>query len=286
MDKDTEDEYTENSDTITIEKEITDRLTTYKITVVAENGETSEYTLNVTLLATNLELKQITGTIENTSGDPEAEDIVIDAVLKDDGTYFLKVGDVTKVDLKAITDDENAYVRIDSNDYTLNEATSRVYTPNSTQIAEIYVKAEDGTEVETPYILVIETISEDTSLKTINSDDILELYMNNDSREHSINVDNELTSITLDILTNSDYAKLKLSDEDEFIDRTITRTFSLTEDETTFKVDVKAENGETAQHTITIVKSGNVKLESVVVGDETIESEDGYGLFLILLQLL
>ena len=103
------------------------------------------------------------------------------------------------------------------------------------------------------------TISEDTGLKAINSDDILDLYMNNETKEHSINVDNNLTSVTLDIVTNSDYADLKLSDEEEYANKTITRTFDLTEDETTFTVDVKAENGNVAQHTVRIVKSGKQK---------------------------
>ncbi len=291
------DEDTQNESNLTITKTITQKETKYTIKVEAEDGTEQTYKLIITKLSSNIEIKKLSVTmkIEKVS-EGESEDVTEESTQEgskelqteektvvleplEDGNYYLKIERVDNVDVKAILEDNAASVKIRNSNFVLAENSQTINTVSEITNVIITVKAEDGT-IKT-YTLILEKKSNDTSIKSIESEDLVNI------EEQKVYVDEELESIDLKIVTNSELAYIKeQKDEDNnYKLHEITVHVDLTEelipDEENqldegipVKVVVKAEDGTIEEHTIKIIKFGNTNLVKVKVQDEEVQNKN------------
>ena len=267
---------TQNKNNITLTKELTERETIYKIKVISENGEEAEYTLVIKKLAGNTNIEKVEvitrKEIENEeTGDISTSETTEEAVLREDGNYYLKIGRLNKADVKVTLEDINASVKIKDSKFIKAENTKEVELLAEITEIPLEVKAEDGSIKKSK--LILEKKSNDTALKEINSSDIQK------KDGTTIYVDESLNTIDITFVTNSEFASIKMQGEGAFEPKTITRTINLNtvleeNEERTITVVIRAEDGTEEEHIITIIKTAEIGLQSVKANTEEIVPKD------------
>ncbi len=274
---------TENANNITVEKQITQRTTTYKIKVIAEDGVTfEEHDLIITKVSDNTTLDEVkvTTTVQvqnEETGEVISNEVSNVATLKEDGSYYLKIPREDNSKVKITAQNDNANVSINNSDYVQKTNEAQVDTILEKTTVTLSVRAEDGTIKNYP--LILEKMSNDTQIK-IESEEMLKLD------GYTVYVDETLNDVDLKITTNNEFGKIRLKGETNYTEHQIIRTVDLSTakqvvlDENSgqkgwlVNVEVQAEDGTLEEHTITIVKTGNVNITNVQVKDETIQNNN------------
>ncbi len=257
--------------------------TTFTVYVKAEDGKLAQYTLKILKVSDNTAIEELSVkmTIEKQAEGEEVQTEEITQVIQpqEDGNYYLKLGRVEEVDVKAILEDPNASVKIKNSRYKLAENEVRVETVAERTEIIITVQAEDGTIKD--YTLVLEKKSNDTTISITKTDEIQRI------EEYNVYVSEDVESLELTIVANNDYATLKFAEDEGYTQKQITKTIDLTQEVVPEEgetepgipvyVQVQAEDGTIAEYTIRIIKEGNVNLTSVKVeGKEISNRNDVY----------
>lgn len=268
---------TQNKNNIIVTKELTEVENTYKIKVIAENGEEAEYTLVIKKLSENTNIEKVEVITRKEVEDEETSEISVietieQAEEREDGNYYLKINRENKADVKVTLEDINASVKIKDSAFIKAVNTKEVELLTEITEVEIEVKAEDGTTRKCK--LILEKKSNDTALKEINSSDIQKI------NGMTIYVDESFNEIDITLVTNHDLASIKMQGEDTFEPKTITRKIDLTKEvpedqEREIIVVIQAEDGTEEEHVIKIVKTAEIGLQSVKANTEEIVPKDG-----------
>lgn len=231
----------------------------YKITVIAEDKTTADYTLTVEIGEANYNITNVfVG---------ETQELLEEARLREDGKYYYKIGNVNEAYVKVKLESEKSKSKINGE---IGDVV-KVRLPNLITEIQITILGEDETVKE--YTLIIEKKSSDVSIKSVTGDDVLKVE-NQNADIISVYVDEDVVTTNLDIVLNNKFASLKLSNEEEYSLNNIIREVDLSEYVTSgviiLGVDVKAEDGSTKQYQIQIYKQSNLDLDKVIINDENI----------------
>lgn len=243
---------------------VTGNPTIVKIKVESEDGtRQEEYTLTIEPMSSNANLEQVT--VDGT-----------DAILKDDGKYHYTLLDSKeKVTVYAKTDakaPEKAWVNISGGDYALYQTTKLVDITAREMEVPIKVRAEDGSLKE--YILVIEGLPDDTTIRNVTVNGKTAKYIEGQNR-YEVRCDD--ASLNVEVVLNDLLASMELGTNSKAIG-TDTITVAKTGEETLVTVKVTSQSGlEHETYTIAILDaSKNANLDIVKVNGETVAvSEDG-----------
>jgi len=251
---------TNNSNYLIVTREISETITIYEIEVIAEDGTTQIVTLEVKKLDGNTNISQINvGTTQEN---------MMPAVLKPDGSYYIKSIRSDSIYIQAISESINGKVKIHENEEFIQNAISMVNLENEVNNFSILVTAEDGT-IEN-HNLVIEKVSNDSTIKSVEGLNIIKTEI----EEYQINVfvPEELTQIDLRTVTNNSFAIQKLDSDLVYSLNTMDKTISLsgyTEDGISINLEVLAEDGITQSlYTISIYKEANLNISEILVNTE------------------
>lgn len=228
----------------------------YTIEVIAENGEKAEYLLRIKILEASFDILSVSC--------GENADNLEEATLKDDGTYYYKIGNVEKGTVKVVLQSEKSTLKINGIEGDILEVTLE---DNITKVT-ITVIAEDKTEKET--YLIIEKKSSDANIKEVSGEGVIEAEI--EENAIYVHIEEDKTSIELNIKTKSEFAFLKLAGEDVYELASIVRTIDLSsytaDDNLSFDVNVKAEDGTEKTYTVYMLKESNLNLLKVQVNDD------------------
>lgn len=251
-------------------KDTPNRENTFNIKVTAEDGRVRDCTLKIIKQSANVEIEKIVVAMEEVVTSDSTDAVVTNrveenAVLKEDGKYYVKMPRENTASVKVTLSDKNASVKIKNNAFEIGESTRDVETMQERTEVLITVKAEDGTLKE--YTLVIEKKSSDTEIKEITGPEIQKI------EGKTIYVDESVKTVTLTIVTRNDSASIKLSKETGYELNQITRTINLEsadivindEGKILIEVDVKAEDGTIETHVIKIGKILNAKIKGKIL---------------------
>ena len=236
---------TENRNNITVIKTLIEEETIYEIKVVAENGQEAKYLLTIKKLSanTNIEKIEVTTTketIDEETGAPLALKTTEEATMQEDGNYYLKINREEEAKVKVTLEDKKASVKIESSDFKQGTNTKEVATMAEKTEVQIQVKAEDGTIREC--LLILDKKLNDAELKEIISDDIQK------QEKGIIYVDENLDKANIIFVTNSEFASIKLLEEENFEPKQMTREIELNKalaegEERQIIVVIQAEDG-------------------------------------------
>ena len=235
--------------------ELSGDVTEVKINVKSKDGSVEkEYILKIQKEANNADLFKV-----QVDGE--------DAVLGDDGNYhYYLTNALMNVNVKAITDDENASVRIDNSQYGIHEILKQIDITSKQTIVPIKVKAEDGTIRD--YSLIIEGLPDDTTIKQVVVNGVQATYIEGRNRYE---VRSDDTSFNIEVTLTDLLATMVLGDNEEAqgIDSI---TVSKQGSETIVKVIVTSQNKlETEEYTIAILeKSSNTNIDTIKVNGKLI----------------
>ena len=250
-----------NSYIASLTENIVDGKTIYNhvIKVVAEDGTIKEY---------NLEVEQLEANTNITKVKVGKEEITLeDAILQEDGNYYYKIDRVDSGYISVELESEKSTVSINGEIGTVVKAE----LPDEKNTIKIEVKAED--ETTKIYTLIIEKLSNDTTIKSITGNKVVETDIQDDTAY--VYVDEDESSVDLTITLTNVFASLKLKDETDYEENNITRTVSsLNDGNTTVELNIKAEDGTEREYTISICKKSNLNLDSVVINSETLTYDE------------
>ncbi len=239
----------------------------YTIEVTAENGEKAEYMLRIKILEASFDILKVSC--------GENIDNLQETTLKEDGSYYYKIGNVEKATVKVELQSEKSTLRINGIE---GDTVEVVLEDNITKVP-IIVIAEDKTEKET--YLIIEKKSSDADIKEVSGEGVIETEI--EENVIYVHIDEDKTSIDLQFKTKSEFAFLKLAEEDVYEVETITRTIDLSgytaDDNLFFDVNVRAEDGTEKTYTVYIMKETNLSLLKVQVNEKVLtfnETNDRY----------
>ncbi len=208
--------------------------------------------------------------IQKQSSDAELLKLEVDGnevTVGEDGYYHYYLTDaVNSVDVKAVTNNDNAFVRIDNSQYVIKEVTKQVDITSKQTTSIIKVKAENGTLKE--YVFIIEGLPDDATIAKVTVNGVDATYIEGKNRyEIRSNVNNFNIEVTLTDLL----ASMVLGDNPKAIG-TDSITVAKTGSETTVKVVVTSQNGlETEEYTIAILeKSNNTNLDMLTVNGKIV----------------
>ena len=217
-----------------------------KVTVIAEDGSTKDYTITLSrALSNNSYLKDIS--IDGTN---------IDGFNKENFEYNIKVSRETdSINISAILDDEKATLTTDlSNKFNLNLGEN---------IINIVVTAENGNT--STYILNVEREkNNDATLDSLTvSEGTLTPTFNKNTLNYTVNVDNDVTSIDVNATSTDSNATV-----------TGTGTKQLNTGDNTVTIKVTSESGSENTYTINVIraKSSNNNLTDIKVDGNSIEN--------------
>ena len=217
-----------------------------KVTVIAEDGSTKDYTITLSRdLSNNSYLKDIS--IDGTN---------IDGFNKENFEYNIKVSRETdSINISAILDDEKATLTTDlSNKFNLNLGEN---------IINIVVTAENGNT--STYILNVEREkNNDATLDSITvSEGTLTPAFNKNTLNYTVNVENDVTSIEVSATATDSNATV-----------TGIGTKELNTGDNLINIVVKSESGSENTYTINVIraKSSNKDLIDIKVDGNSIEN--------------
>ena len=199
-----------------------------------------------------------------------------EATLGEDGKYHYMLKQAkTSVEVKAVVEEKapaQTYVTIDNSGYELYEKEKTVNITSKKTEVSVKVKAENGNIEE--YILVIEGLPDDTSIKEVVVNGEKATYIEGKNRYE---IRSNLSTYNIQVTLNDILATLKL-DENEIVIGKGNITVNKAGKETTVKVTVTAQNGiDKEEYIITIIeKASNSNLDIVKVnGKEVKVGPDG-----------
>ena len=199
-----------------------------------------------------------------------------EATLGEDGKYHYMLKQAkTSVEVKAVVEEKapaQTYVTIDNSGYELYEKEKTVNITSKKTEVSVKVKAENGNIEE--YILVIEGLPDDTSIKEVVVNGEKATYIEGKNRYE---IRSNLSTYNIQVTLNDILATLKL-DENEPVIGKGNITVNKTGKETTVKVTVTAQNGiDKEEYIIAIIeKASNSNLDIVKVnGKEVKVGPDG-----------
>ncbi len=231
----------------------------YTIEVIAENETKVEYFLTVEILEANF------GILNVLCG--EVEETLEPAILKEDGTYHYKIGDVEKAYIEILLESEKSKVEIAG----VEGNKAEVNTPDEITKVIIKVIAEDESKKE--YTLIIEKKSSDLSIKEITGDGVIETNLQ--TGVAYVYIDEDLSKVDLIITLNHELASLKLAEETDYEINKMTRTVDLSDcwtiGEKELNLNLQAENGRQEDYILKVYIRPNLELESVTTNGENTE---------------
>ncbi|MCI8392947.1 MAG: hypothetical protein HFJ24_00020 [Clostridia bacterium] len=199
-----------------------------------------------------------------------------EATLGEEGKYHYMLKQAkTSVEVKAVVEEKalaQTYVTIDNSGYELYEKEKTVNITSKKTEVSVKVKAENGNIEE--YILVIEGLPDDTSIKEVVVNGEKATYIEGKNRYE---IRSNLSTYNIQVTLNDILATLKL-DENEPVIGKGNITVNKTGKETTVKVTVTAQNGiDKEEYIIAIIeKASNSNLDIVKVnGKEVKVGPDG-----------
>lgn len=199
-----------------------------------------------------------------------------EATLGEDGKYHYMLKQAkTSVEVKAVVEEKapaQTYVTIDNSGYELYEKEKTVNITSKKTEVSVKVKAENGNIEE--YILVIEGLPDDTSIKEVVVNGEKATYIEGKNRYE---IRSNLSTYNIQVTLNDILATLKL-DENEPVIGKGNIIVNKTGKETTVKVTVTAQNGiDKEEYIIAIIeKASNSNLDIVKVnGKEVKVGPDG-----------
>ncbi len=234
---------------------LSEDLTEVKIKVKSKDESIEkEYILKIQKQANNVDLFKV-----QVDGE--------DAVLGEDGHYHYYLTDaLMNVNVKAITDDENAYVRIGNSQYAIHEMAKQLDITSKQTETFIQVKAEDGSIKD--YLLIIEGLPDDTTIKQVVVNGVQATYIEGKNR-YEIRSDD--SSFDIEVTLNDLLATMVLGDNEEAqgVDSIMV---SKQGSETIVKVIVTSQNKlETEEYIIAILeKSSNTNIDTIKVNGKII----------------
>ncbi len=255
--------FSDNTSIKEISVPITNRISTFEIEVIAEDGTAEIKTLEVEQLEGNTDLSEVKVGIDTEN--------MQNAILNEDGTYYYKTERMDSIYVKATCSSEISNVKIDNNTANVITTTNLVNLDSEIKNVKITVIAEDGTEKI--HDLYIEKISNDATLKQINSSQILnkEIYENN----ISLYIDEDLTQLDIQTITNNINATQKLDSDTEYSGNIMNKTIDLsgyTEEGLSVNLEIIAEDGITQNiYNITIYKIANLNISEVIINNEVVD---------------
>ena len=241
--------------------DLPDEVTQVKIIVKSKDGSREqEYLLNIQKESNNADLLSVE--VDGT-----------EVTVGEDGKYHYTLEiPKTSVDVRAVTDHEFANVRIQNAKFAVHEMTKQVDIMTKVTEVPIYVKAEDGTIKE--YILLIEPIPDDTTIKEVVVNGKEATYVEGQNRYEVVAGGDEYN---VEVTLNDLYAKLQIEDNEVAVG-TDTITMEKSGETTTVHVVVTARSGLVEEeYTIVITEpSSNAELDRIEVnGNVAEEQEDG-----------
>ncbi|MBO5478752.1 MAG: cadherin-like beta sandwich domain-containing protein [Clostridia bacterium] len=237
----------------------------YNVQIQAEDGTIATYELEVNILEGN------TNILEVLVGEDEAT--FENAILQEDGSYYLKTNRIEEAFVKVNLESENSNVSMNGENGNIVKVLLKEEIVN----IPILVTAQDGTIKQT--ILCIEKKSNNTSIKEVTGTQVINAQI----EENTINVyvDEDANEVDLKILLNNELASLKLEEETDYTISNITRTIDLSNyaenNCVIVNVNVKAEDGTLKDYTMCIYKQANLELESVKVNSNQIKYNEEEG---------
>lgn len=236
------------------EIEITEETTTVPIKVTAEDGT----------------IKNVTLTIKRLEGEVGIQTLSVDNIVltpAEDGNYYYTMEPKDTATISVTAQSTKSTISIDGEDPTASTQTKVVDILLEDNNIGVLVTAEDGTEQY--YEVIVHQISSDNLLKEVLAAGIeSELISVTGENTFEIKVPSDSEQIPLRAIANSNYASIKLKDEDDTAYQLVElqRTIDLTDEETKVILTVKAENGTTKEYEVSIIKmSNNTNLDQVLV---------------------
>ena len=248
---------TEATNIINYTQAIEDDITYVYVDVIAENDSVRTYTIILQKISTDATLKELLKDGVHVSEE-------------EDGNYIINVAESTKeLTLKAIANNEYATIAIGK------EEAEREYTQKKVTLDEektttvnIIVTAQNGDQ--NTYTVTINKISASTELEyvKVNSEQITQY--DEISKTYKAFIPTNSTSANVEIKSKSPYANLECGDI--LGTQTITLTQEIEADETTLAVTVTAENGDTEDYYIKLIKiSSDNSLKEIYVDNKLIK---------------
>ena len=248
--------------------DITETQTIVNIVVTAEDGTENTKQLKIKRLSNDTSITSVKV--------GEAEDSLLEATIDDDGNYYYKINRVDNCFVEVALNSNTSKVSIDGNEPVLEKDIQQVTLNDEITTVKIEVEAEDGTTEEKT--LTIEKISNDNTIKEITGEYIISSSVIGENT-YEIKVDDNIgENLDIDIVTTNKNAQIKLETDTDYEINKITRTIKLEDcigtDEDgneiiSFKVNVKAENGDEATYTIIVTKIHTLDIQEVKVNDIT-----------------
>ena len=234
------------------------------IRVEAEDGSYKDYTLVINKLSnnTNVDIFLIT-----------PDDVQTKLEFDSSNEATIKVANFESVDLKAITEDENASVIIDGSIPTKKEYRKEVATIQEKSTVTIEVFAEDGTNSN--YVVNLIRYSDDNMLASLVAKDVTGAEITKTSQDSfTIEIPDSINSFDLVARARNEFATISIDDGEYSQESTCTATIDTTNN-VVVSVVVRAENGEERPYEVTIVKAMDLGLISVTANGVEAELEDG-----------
>ncbi len=213
----------------------------FTVTLTNTTGDEKQYTVKIRKAEKDVSLDRIYVT---------KEDMQMDAVLQDDGTYLVRVpSNYENVDVTAVAGFAKAKVKVtEDGTFVVKQATENVELATESTRVTVTVQSEDGTN-EQEYILIIEKKSNNTNLLTVEVDgNAVELgedgkyHYQLKTAENSVNVRAETQDKNASVrIANGGY---ELHETQKQID--------ITAKQTEVKIVVKSEEGETQEYILVI----------------------------------
>lgn len=244
---------------------------TYTITVTAEDGTTSRYTLEVGIESDDVGL-EFAKIKENKE---EAEEKT--AIQKEDNLYYVTApAGASELIITARTANQYATVSINGEPATVHDGviTYTVPTENKVSSVTITVTAQNGVDTA-EYTLQIESVSNDTTIAKITVDGELVTTYDEGTKTYDIVVDYEKEDAAVYVETTNEYATVRISAEDPEL-YTSTKTVNIPNTENVIDITVIAEDGTSEVRHLNIRKLSRETaiIRMVVNGKNAQKAED------------
>lgn len=235
-------------------------------TITAEDGTVSSHKITIYKMNSNTNLKTL-----------KVDDTGITA--DSDGVFRYVISRKDTAKIKAEAENAKSIVTINGEANTKSTASVETQIPSEENTESILITAEDGsTKV---YTLIIRKISNNTNIKSLSLDGRDEIIEATGNGTYGVTVPYGVDKVTFIGKTESEYAQIKLSSEEDtsYETSSMTREIDLTDFATEVKIKVKAEDGTEKESTLTIIKDHSISLESLTKDDTEMsysESKDAY----------
>jgi len=231
---------------------------TFEVQITAEDGVTvsDTYTITIIRLDGNTDIEKIE--VAYTHKDVETTNI---PVLQEDGSYYIKIPRVDKVNLSIELEQDTSKVNIlGTEQYKAIELEQAIL--QESLIVPIIITAEDGTKYETS--LTIEKMSNDTSLQEVS---ILEGEITKLEANNQMMIDSKVENVTLTAIPTIAEAKVKISEDTDYQSTLNGVNVDIT-GKNEIILEVLAEDGETIkEHNVQIIRTYDADISNLAINE-------------------